>query len=113
VQSAFRVTLQEGHTTLASHESTLKVLKTTSTTTTEDIYALTLTSIRLSHSRGFILNEGLIQASSERRHQPTFSFSVNKVQEDLVVATKDTSSFLSQQQDQHHLNFQWVSIPFQ
>jgi len=60
---AFTVTLHEGHTTLASHEATLKVLKMTSTAAVVDIYTLILISIRLSQSKGSIVKECFMQAS--------------------------------------------------
>jgi len=45
------------------HKSTSRVLKIASIATIEDICPLTLTSIKLSQSGGFILKEGLMQAS--------------------------------------------------
>jgi len=47
--------LQEGHTTLISHEFTPKLLKIGSIIVIEDPYTLTFTLIRLSQSKGSIL----------------------------------------------------------
>ena len=46
------MTLQEGYTTLVALEFASKVLKSTLTIVTEDIYTLTIALIRLSQSGG-------------------------------------------------------------
>ena len=63
--------LQEGHTTLVNHVSTVKVLKIVSTTVIKDIYTLSLTLVRLNQSRGSILKTGFTQASSAFGNSPT------------------------------------------